>query len=160
LKLGGLVNNAGIIERISFAESGDDVWERQFNANLYSAVGLTRGLYSELKLNKGSSVLKVSSTLGLRPIANTVAYSASKAAMVNWTQGLAIEWAADQIRVNCLCPGLVDTPIHAARPPDDVQPLGRLGQPDDVAKAAWFLLSPDSSWTTGAVLRVDGGISL
>lgn len=170
LPLLGLVNNAGVFDRLSFHQTPDEVWERQFHTNLMSAVRLTREFYSELKKSAPSSVLNISSTLGLRPIKDTTAYSAIKAAMVNWSQGLALEWAADNIRVNCLCPGLVDTPIHDfhSHKEDDesrkqahaAQPLGRMGVPADIADAAWFLMSPSSSWTTGAVLSVDGGISL
>lgn len=170
LPLLGLVNNAGVVDRLPFIESADQIWERQFQNNLMSAVRLTRGLYPLLKAAPLSSVLNVSSNLGVRPIVNTSAYSAIKAAMVNWTHSLALEWAADKIRVNCICPGLVDTPIHSfhSLPADhetklqghSIVPLGRMGLAPDISKAAWFLLSENSSWTTGAVLNVDGGLSL
>jgi len=170
LPLLGLVNNAGVVDRLSFTQTSDKIWERQFYNNLLSAVRLTRDFYGELKKSAPSSVLNVSSTLGRRPIANTSAYSALKAAMINWSQCLALEWAADQIRVNCLCPGIVDTPIHSFHtdaPDSDtkkqwnsLQPLGRMGSSAEMAEAAWFLLSEKSSWTTGTVLSVDGGIGL
>lgn len=161
LPLLGLVNNAGVYDFSLFTECSDAVWERQFNTNLLAAVRLTRIFYPELKASAPSSVLNISSTLGLRPMAGTSAYSALKAAMVNWTKTLALEWAPDQIRANCICPGIVETPIHDGRElPGELQPLGRVGQPQDIAKAALFLLSDDSSWTTGAVLSVDGGINL
>jgi NAD(P)-dependent dehydrogenase (short-subunit alcohol dehydrogenase family) len=161
LPLLGLVNNAGVYDNASFSETPDSIWERQFNSNLLSAVRLTRLLYPCLKAAAPSSVLNISSTLGLRPIVGTSAYSALKAAMVNWSQTLALEWAPYQIRVNCICPGIVETPIHGTRVlSGSLQPIGRVGQPHDIAKAAWFLLSEDSAWTTGSVLTVDGGISL
>lgn len=170
LPLLGLVNNAGVFDRLAFAKTSDAIWERQFQANLLSAVRLTRELYPNLKAAAPSSVLNISSTLGLRPVSDTSAYSAIKAAMVNWTKTLALEWAADGIRANCICPGLVDTPIHDfhANKEDDktrlaahaMQPLGRMGVPADIADASWFLMSPSSSWTTGAVFSIDGGISL
>jgi len=166
----GVVNNAGVFDRLSFRDSPDSIWEKQFQNNLLSAVRLTRELYTELKASAPSSVLNISSTLGLRPVANTSAYSALKAAMINWTESLAAEWAPSKIRVNCICPGLVDTPIHSFHGMSDsteartaahsAQPLGRLGKPMDVAEAAWFLLSENSSWTTGSILKVDGGIGL
>jgi NAD(P)-dependent dehydrogenase (short-subunit alcohol dehydrogenase family) len=163
-----LVNNAGVFDRLAFDSTDESIWERHFQNNLMSAIRLTKELHSQLKLGRPASVLNISSTLGLRPIANTSAYSAMKAAMINWTKTLALEWAGDGIRVNCLCPGLVDTPIHAFHGESDesatrrqghaAQPLGRMGTAGDIAAAAEFLLS--SEWTTGTVLTVDGGISL
>jgi NAD(P)-dependent dehydrogenase (short-subunit alcohol dehydrogenase family) len=170
LPLLGLINNAGVFDRLAFAETSDEIWMRQFESNLMSAVRLTRGLYPELKSSKPSSVLNISSTLGLRPVAQTSAYSALKAAMVNWTKTLALEWAGDGIRVNCICPGLVDTPIHSFHGQADssenrkaahqAQPLGRMGTSQNIAESAWFLASELSEWTTGTILSVDGGISL
>lgn len=170
LELRGIVNNAGVADRLSFDQSSDVVWERQFQNNLLSAVRLTRDFYPELRESPFSSVLNVSSNLGVRPIPGMVAYSAIKAAMNNWTQGLAKEWAKDKIRVNCICPGLVDTPIHpfhaqeegseARRQAHDIVPLGRMGKPEEIAEAAWFLLSESSNWTTGSILTIDGGLGL
>lgn len=169
MKLAGLVNNAGVVDRLPFDQTSDAIWERQFENNLLSAVRLTRDLYAELKASKGS-VLNISSNLGLRPIPNTSAYSAVKAAMISWTHTLAAEWAKDQIRVNCLCPGLVDTPIHpffglgedteARQMAHKLSPLGRMGTSKDISEAAWFLLSDASSWTTGSIVSVDGGMGL
>lgn len=175
LVLQGLVNNAGIFDRMEFNQTPDSVWEHQFQNNLLSAVRLARELFPELKqaasiLGPAVSVLNISSTLGLRPIRETSAYSAIKAAMVNWTQCLALEWAEQQIRVNCICPGIVDTPIQSFYGQDSAsemriaaekaQPIGHVGQPLDIAEAAWFLLSEKSRWTTGSILTVDGGINL
>ena len=166
----GLVNNAGVYDYLPFLQTADEKWEQQFQTNLLSSVRLTRLMYPSLKVSAPSSVLNISSTLGLRPIANTSAYSAMKAAMVSWTKTLALESARDGVRVNCICPGLIDTPIHnfhkaSADDPDKVrahaaQPLGRMGSADEIASAAWFLLSEASAWTTGTILTVDGGISL
>lgn len=164
----GVVNNAGVFDRASFVQTSDAIWERQFQTNLLSAVRITREFYPELKAAKPSSVLNISSTLGLAPVIETSAYSAIKAAMISWTKAIALEWAPDGIRVNCVCPGLIDTPIHpfhsldeaAKAGPHSAQPLGRMGTAEEIAEAAWFLLSEKSVWTTGAVLSVDGGISL
>lgn len=166
----GLVNNAGVFDQLSFKDSTDSIWQKHFEINLLSAIRLTRELSEDLKASAPSSVLNISSTLGLRPVALTSAYSAIKAAMLNWTETLALEWAPLKIRVNAICPGLIDTPIHSFHGEDEssqnrvqahsAQPLGRMGLPSDVADAAWFLLSEKSSWTTGAVLKVDGGINL
>jgi NAD(P)-dependent dehydrogenase (short-subunit alcohol dehydrogenase family) len=164
----GVVNNAGVFDRLPFVKTSDAIWEKSFSNNLMSAVRITREFHQDLKEAKPSSVLNISSTLGMRAIRDTLAYSTMKAAMINWTQGLALEWAADGIRVNFICPGIVDTPIHAFHSQAEdakkelhtLQPLGRLGTSEDIAESAWFLLSESSSWTTGAVLSVDGGIHL
>jgi NAD(P)-dependent dehydrogenase (short-subunit alcohol dehydrogenase family) len=169
-RLKGLVNNAGIFVREAFDTTELSVWQQQFETNLFAPIRLTKRLAELLKSANPSSVLNIASTLGLHPVACTNAYSSTKAAMVSWTKTLALEWAASAVRVNCLCPGLVDTPIHSFHGmPDELenrriahaaQPLGRLGRPEDIAQAAIFLLSEKSSWTTGAVWTVDGGIHL
>ena len=128
-------------------------------------------IYPLMKPAFSHNIVNVSSTLGLRPTADTSAYSATKAAMVNWTHSLALGLGAQNIRANCVCPGLVDTPIHPFhdQPAErkqitlqkmaHMQPLGRIGTPEEIAKAIYFLACEDSSWTTGSVLSVDGGIN-
>lgn len=170
LKLTGLVNNAGIFTRKGFLETEVEEWQALFEVNMLGPVRLTRRLFNPLKASAPASVLNISSSLGLRPVPSTSAYAATKAAMVNWTEALALEWAPFRIRVNCICPGLVDTPIHPfhQRSESDEDrklahsraPLKRMGTPSDIAEAAWFLLSEKSSWTTGTIMPVDGGVHL
>lgn len=167
-----VVNNAGIYETHSTETGTDELWRQQFEVNMLGPIRIVRAFFPYFKQQGGGSIVNISSTLGLRPQGPTSAYSAVKAAMVNWTQSLALEGGAHKIRANCLCPGIVDTPIHGfhSLPADQkadalekmktLQPLGRIGLPEDVAKAAYFLGSDLSSWTTGAVLTVDGGINL
>lgn len=167
-----LINNAGIFERHSHLEQGMDIWRRQFETNLFGAVHLTQKVMPFFLKNKRGSIVNVSSTLGKKPTGDTSAYSASKAAMINWTKSLALELGPLGIRVNCVCPGLVDTPIHEfhSLPADakkeilrrlkDIQPLNRIGQPQEIAESIYFLASEKSAWTTGAILDVDGGINL
>jgi NAD(P)-dependent dehydrogenase (short-subunit alcohol dehydrogenase family) len=171
-KIEVIVNNAGIYKTHDTEHGTDEIWSEQFNANLLAPVRLTRAFFPYFKNQNGGSIVNVSSTLGLRPQGPNTAYSAVKAAMVNWTQGLAFEGGKFNIRANCVCPGIVDTPIHDfhKQAPDEknktleklnhFQPLGRIGKPDEIAKAIYFLGSDLSSWTTGAVLAVDGGINL
>ena len=110
-------------------------------------------------------MVNVSSTLAEKAIPGMAAYNASKAALNQLTRSLALEWAPT-VRVNAVMPAVVDTPIHALRgmSPEQVQemdgihPLGRIGQPEDVASLIVFLLSDASSWMTGAVIPVDGGV--
>lgn len=169
--ISALINNAGIYSPGLFAKEDDNNWLLHFETNLMGPVRLTRALWPQLQKNKGC-ITNVSSTLGLRPIVRTGAYSALKAAMNNWTQTLALEGAEVGIRANCICPGLVDTPIHSyhnSQKPEDVtllqrlqklQPLGRVGQPEDIAKAIYFTCSEEASWMTGAIIPVDGGVTL
>ncbi|MGZ3772083.1 MAG: SDR family NAD(P)-dependent oxidoreductase [Pseudobdellovibrionaceae bacterium] len=167
-----LVNNAGIYRTNTTEESSYEIWKNHFDVNLFSHVHIVKMLFPYLKKHGGGSIVNISSTLGLRPQGPTSAYSASKAAMVNWTQSLALEGGPFQIRANCICPGFVDTPIHdfhffeeerkkkTLEKINVMQPLGRIGTPEEIAKAAYFLGCDLSSWTTGAVLSVDGGINL
>ncbi|MEZ4871032.1 MAG: SDR family oxidoreductase [Bdellovibrionales bacterium] len=165
-----LVNNAGMIYRRSFLEHEKPHWLEQFQVNLFSAIEITKSVYDQLKLNAPSSVINVSSSLGIRPIANCAAYNATKSAMNSWTKSLAIEWAKDNITVNAICPGIVNTPIHKiAQHPEkneieksmnSAHPLGRMGHPDEIAENIYFLTQPASRWTTGSLNIIDGGISL
>ena len=120
----------------------------------------------------GNTTVNVASTAGLRPIAGMSPYTTSKGALISLTQSLALELAADQIRVHCVCPGVVETPIHITDKMDEMtkkslrenwskmHPLGRGGRPEDVAYGIYSLCAPGSEWLTGVVLPVDGGISL
>ncbi len=169
-----LVNNAGIFERTNHTSDGGSLssWRKQFDTNLFSAINITEKILPLFMQKKKGSIVNVSSTLGLKPSADTAAYSASKAAMINWTQSLAQELGPLQIRVNCVAPGIVDTPIHSfhhlktedkqnvLNQLSPLQPLQRIGNVDEIAQAIYFLGSEQSSWTTGAVLAVDGGINL
>jgi NAD(P)-dependent dehydrogenase (short-subunit alcohol dehydrogenase family) len=165
--LKAIVNNAGIFERRSIRDTDDALWMRIFETNLLGSVRLTRAFLAEIEKNQGV-IVNVSSTLGLRPVAQTSAYSALKAAMINWTQCLALEISPAGARANCVCPGIVDTPIHSFHSQSEseklslnsLQPLGRLGRPEDVAHAIWSLSAPGSEWMTGSILNVDGGIYL
>ena len=169
--INALVNNAGAFKAQSMDSDEDYTWNFHFQTNLMSAVRLTRLLWPNLKRSKGS-ILNISSTLGVRPITNTAAYSALKAAMNNWTQSLALEGAEYGIRANTICPGIVDTPIHSyfgSNKPEDIeyyqniqnaQPLGRTGKPTDIANMSFHFCSDESQWITGALLNIDGGILL
>ena len=118
-------------------------------------------------MHKGElpAVVNVSSTLAERAIPGMAAYNASKAALNQLTKSLALEWAPE-VRVNAIMPAVVDTPIHEGRGMSPAQvrgmgrlhPMGRVGQPADVANMVVYLLSDSASWMTGAVIPVDGGI--
>ena len=171
LRLHTLVNNAGLYKSNSNFTNADDIWNEQFSVNLMGPVRLTQRLWPHLKKNKGT-IINIASTLGLRPSARTSAYSSLKAALINWSQSLALEAAPHGVRVNCISPGIVETPIHNFAKLSAVeqkkvkaqyaqfQPMGRMGQPKEIAHAIFFLSHSDSAWTTGANLVVDGGIQI
>lgn len=167
-----VVNNAGIFHQHTVETGSDELWQEEFEVNLLAPVRISRAFFPYFKQHGGGSIVNVSSTLGMKPNAFTQAYSAVKAGLINWTQSLAQEGGAHGIRVNCVAPGIVDTPIHSfhSLPVDQkneavekmktLQPLGRIGTPENIAQAIYFLGSEKSNWTTGAVLAVDGGINL
>ena len=130
--------------------------DKMFAELLGKAAGYCRG--------KGGSMLHFSScvTAGIR---NRAAYSASKGAVISLTKSMALDYAGDNIRVNCLCPGFVDTPLLAQLPPERKakiaasHPLGRLGRPEDIVPMALLLLSDQGAWITGQAIGVDGGFN-
>ena len=125
-----------------------------------------------LRLNHGGAIVNVSSAQAAASQRNVVAYTASKGAIVSMTRAMAVDYAGEGIRVNSICPGSVDTPMLRASAadmdPDNPgriieewgrgHPIGRVGQPREIAGACLFLVSPFSSFVTGADLRVDGGV--
>lgn len=158
-----LVNNAGTFTYNNFESTTEDDWMGQFQIHVLTSVRLSKAVWPQFVKNKKGSIINISSTLGLKSTAGTSAYSAMKAAQVSLTQTLALEGAPHNIRVNCVAPGIVDTPIHppgAVAQMQNAQPLGRVGRPEEIAQSVFFLASEQSAWTTGAVLSVDGGINL
>ncbi len=167
-----LINNAGIYEQASIQETTAKIWEDLFQTNLLASVKLTQFCWDIFLKNKKGSIVNVSSTLGVKPIPKTSAYSALKAAMTNWTLSLAQEGGALNIRANCISPGIIDTPLHPFHNLDEtqkksveeqisqIQLLQTLGKPDDVAESIYFLASEKSKFITGSILHVDGGINI
>lgn len=168
-KLDILVNNAGVFPKIKqLHEISELEWNHVLDVNLNGPFRFAKFAIPHLQKTAGT-IINVSSDAGLKAYEgfNADAYSASKAALIVLTKCWALEYAKDKIRVNCICPGVVDTDM--TKPflktekdrefMDNDHPLGRIGQPGEVSKSILFLTSDDSSWTTGAILAVDGGQS-
>ena len=161
-----LVNNAGSAPFLStldqIRESG---FEKYFRINFLGALYASKYAAPFLQANEGSCVLNVASVAGFIASPGLTYYSTAKAAMLNLTKTLALEWASSKVRVNAVAPGWVETEmnVEARQSPEFYNtmlsqiPLGRWGQADDVAKAALFLCSDEASFITGATLVIDGG---
>ena len=162
-KLDILVNNAGLIRPGSIADTTEEDWDLQINVNLKGPFLMSNNFLPIM--SSGSSILNISSTVGLRSMRGAVAYCASKAGVVNLTKAMALDLAG-KIRVNCICPAVVDTPMVAERVSkgnvsrkmlESVQPIGRMGKPEEIAAMALHLCGPEAEWTTGSIITVDGG---
>ena len=168
-KLDILCNNAGIIQRASVLEISEADWDRQIAVNLKSVFLWSRSVIPFMAEQGAGVILNTSSGWGLTGGPRAVAYCASKGAVVQLTRAMAIDHGPQGIRVNCICPGDTDTPMlrkEAEQLGESTEaflsaaadrPLGRLGSPEEIAKAALYLVSDESSFVSGATLVVDGG---
>ena len=162
-----LVNNAGILLPGTAESLTEAEWDQTFAINVRGMWLLTRAVLPHLRAAGGGSIVNVGSVLSLLGARNRVAYAASKGAVLAMTRAMALDHAPDKIRVNCICPGIVETEMVTAFQMDEaarkkriaMHPLGRFGQPEDVAGLAVFLASDESSWITGSAYNVDGGYS-
>ena len=168
-KIDILVNNAGIFPDVKpLHETSEEEWNEIIDTNLTGQFRFTKAVIPHMMKN-GGCIVNVSSDAGLKSFENFEAdsYSATKAALIHLTKTWAIEYAKYKIRVNCICPGIVETDMtepylrtEADRAMAIAEhPIGRIGNPEDVAKAILYFASEDSSWITGAILPVDGGIT-
>jgi meso-butanediol dehydrogenase / (S,S)-butanediol dehydrogenase / diacetyl reductase len=165
-RLDVLVNNAAVIRNGPFDEFTLDAFDRHVAVNLRAPFFLTQAALPALREGEAPSVVNVGSSVGSIVKPGTTLYSVTKAGLEYLTRANAYELAQWGIRVNCVAPGPVDTPIHATYS-DDLEatysdlarriPLGRMGRVDDVARWIRWLASPDTDWTTGNVIHVDGG---
>lgn len=168
-KIDILVNNAGIFPQIKpLHKITDQEWNEVIDINLTGQFRFTRAVIPSMQKN-GGSIVNVASNAGLKAFENfeADAYTASKGALVLLTKAWAVEYAKSKIRVNCVCLGVVGTDMTKPYMTSEVErkmlevehPIGRIGTAEDVAKAILFFASDDSSWSTGAILALDGGSS-
>jgi NAD(P)-dependent dehydrogenase (short-subunit alcohol dehydrogenase family) len=161
-----LVNNAGVLVAGTAESLSEDQWDQTFNTNVRGLWQLAKAVLPHLRAG-GGSIINIGSVLSFVGARNRVAYAASKGAVLAMTRAMALDHAAERIRVNCICPGIVETELVAALNLDEaalkqrraLHPLGRFGRPEDVAGLAVYLASDESSWVTGAAFPVDGGYS-
>lgn len=166
-----LINNSGIGAIGSIADTPDDEWTRVFDVNVVGMVRTIRAALPHIRQSKVGSITNVSSIVATVGVPQRACYSASKGAVLSLTLATAADLLHDGIRVNCVCPGTVDTPwvtrlLDQSSDPtkeraalEARQPMGRLATPEEVARAIAFLAGPASSFLTGTVLNVDGGLS-
>jgi NAD(P)-dependent dehydrogenase (short-subunit alcohol dehydrogenase family) len=165
--LGGLdivVNCAGIMKGHLLEETPEPEWRQMLDVNLTGAFLVTKAALKALRERGGGAIVHIASRMAIRVKEGHGAYAAAKAGILQLTQMAALEGAPYKIRVNCVCPGIVDSPMTRSAYGQEafdgwskVCPLGRAATPDDIAKAMLFLASEDAAFITGANLTVDGG---
>ncbi len=164
-----LVNNAATNPHFgTLLEAEDSLWQKTIEVNIMGNIWLTQAVTRHMKVQGGGKIINVASINGLRPGRMQGIYSMTKAAIISLTQTLAMELAGDNIQVNAIAPGLVQTKFASAIwENEDLlgeiinrTPAGRIGQPDDIAGIALYLASGMSSFATGQVFVVDGGVTL
>jgi meso-butanediol dehydrogenase/(S,S)-butanediol dehydrogenase/diacetyl reductase len=163
-----LVNNAGIHTQAPFDQETRSDWLLLFEVNVLGTVFLSQAVVPYMIEQGGGRIVHISSKAAVVGEPGHVAYSASKGAVLSLTRAMAVDLAPHNITVNAVCPGPVVTDMLLAAVPDAADrqalgqkaPLGRLGQPEDVAAAVLYLVSDDAGWCTGQAISVDGGLSI
>jgi NAD(P)-dependent dehydrogenase (short-subunit alcohol dehydrogenase family) len=166
-----VVNNAGAVVVAAVDETSDEDWERVIATNLTGTFLVSRAALPHLRAAGGGTIVNIGSILGIVARKQRAAYCAAKAGVTGLTKAMALDHAHERIRVNCVCPSLIETElglksIREATDPEAERkrrtegiPLGRLGLPEDVAQMALYLASEESAWVTGAALPLDGGLT-
>jgi NAD(P)-dependent dehydrogenase (short-subunit alcohol dehydrogenase family) len=171
-RLDVLVNNAGVSANGSALAMPEETWDHVVDTNLKSVYVMSHAAWPLLAETGGGCILNTASTAGLWAFPGNIAFCASKAGVIMLTKCMALDGAREGIRANCICPGFVQTPnlehfLSSQPDPDEARrgaaglhPLGRLGEPLDIAQGFVFLASDSASWVTGAALVIDGGLTL
>ena len=162
-EVGVLVNNAGIAQQKLFTDITDEEWRRMFAVHVDGAFYCCRAVLPHMIREQRGKIVNVSSVWGLRGASCEVHYAASKAALIGLTRSLARELGPSGVCVNCVAPGVIDTPMNAVHSDEtmrslaDETPLMRIGTPEEAAQAIVFLASSAADFITGQVLCADGG---
>jgi NAD(P)-dependent dehydrogenase (short-subunit alcohol dehydrogenase family) len=162
-----LVNNAAVLLPGTAEQLSEEDFDQTFAINVRGLWLLSRAVLPQMRAAGGGSIINIGSVLSTLGARNRVAYAASKGAVLAMTRAMALDHAAENIRVNCICPGIVETEMVAKFNMDEsarrqrlaMHPAGRFGRPQDVAGLAVFLASDESAWITGTAQTVDGGYS-
>jgi acetoacetyl-CoA reductase len=159
-----LVNCAGINRDKTIGKLSHEQWQEVLETNLSGAFNCTKAVWDQMKAQNYGRVISISSIIGQAGGFGQANYSASKAGLLGFTKSLAQEGARSGITVNAICPGFIDTEMVRAIPADILDgivkrvPVGRLGQPEEIARAVIFLASPQSGYITGQAINVNGGL--
>ncbi len=165
-KVDVLVNNAGIDLYKMAQETLEEEWDKLFDVNVKACYVLTREALKGMIERKEGKILFVSSIWGVSGGSLESCYSATKAALIGYAKALAKEVGPSNINVNCICPGVIDTPMNEGYTEEEMAdiisrtPLGRIGKPSEIAEIIYFLCSEKASFITGEVLTCDGGFIL
>jgi NAD(P)-dependent dehydrogenase (short-subunit alcohol dehydrogenase family) len=162
-----LVNNAAVLLPGTAESLREEDFDQTFAINVKGLWLLSRAVLPHMRAAGGGSIVNIGSVLSMVGAWDRVAYSASKGAVMAMTKAMALDHAAENIRVNCIAPGIVETEMVARFSTDEnarkqrvaMHPMGRFGQPQEVASAVVFLASDESGWTTGSLVTIDGGYS-
>lgn len=158
-----LVNNAGIDEFSLFTDITDEMWQRMIDVNLSGAFYACRSALPYMISKKQGSIINISSMWGQVGASCEVHYSVSKAGLIGLTKALAKEVGPSNVRVNCICPGVIDTDMNSRLTKDDINqlkcdtPLGKIGKTKEIFDSILFLAEDSSSFITGQILGVNGG---
>jgi len=166
-KLDCLFNNAGINPTGTVTDTSEELWDRVISTNLKGIFFMSKYCIPEMRKRNAGSIVCTASVDGILAIYNEAAYIASKGGIIALTKSMALDFASDGIRVNCILPGAIRTPLlekfmqenPSVGDQSKGHALGRIGEPEEVARVAMFLLSDLSSFVTGAAIPVDGGYS-
>src|SRR6185312_6794494 len=162
-----LVNNAAVLLPGTAEQLSEEDFDQTFAINVRGLWLLSRAVLPQMRAAGGGSIINIGSVLSSLGARNRVAYAASKGAVLAMTRAMALDHATENIRINCICPGIVETELVAAFNLDEkarqqriaAHPMGRFGQPAEIAGLAVFLASDEAAWITGSAFPVDGGYS-